>query len=421
MAELKVVHAADLHLDSPLRGLERYEGAPVEQIRSATRRAFKNLIDLCLEESAALLLLAGDLYDGDWRDYSTGLFFASELGRLREAGVKVVWIRGNHDAESRLTNRLPRLEGVYELPARSPGTQRFEELGIAVHGQSYARPDVTDDLSRGYPAPVTGFVNFGLLHTALEGRPGHATYCPCRLDALVSHGYDYWALGHVHAREVLAREPYVVYPGNLQGRQARESGDKGAYVITLESGRITDLTFARLDVVRWDTLSVDVSGLGNVDDVMDRVSDELGRATREARRLLALRVRLTGASDAHSALLESASTTRAKLQAVAAHHGDAWVERLEVATHAPVDVAALIQRGDALGQLARSLGELRSDAGARAELLRCLDDLREKLPAELRSEIGGLAGDEAAELALIDELEQLIVPELVSREDAHEA
>src|SRR5690242_9452537 len=95
---MKFVHAADLHLDSPLRGLSRYEGAPVEAVRGATRRAFQNLIDLCLEEGAAFLLLAGDIYDGDWKDYGTGLFFLHQLARLRAADVEVVLIRGNHDA-----------------------------------------------------------------------------------------------------------------------------------------------------------------------------------------------------------------------------------------------------------------------------------------------------------------------------------
>src|SRR6266511_4052139 len=100
---MKFVHAADLHLDSPLRGLARYEGAPLQAIRGATRRAFENLIDLCLEEGAAFLLLAGDIFDGNWRDYSTGLFFAAQLSRLKATGIPVVLVRGNHDAESRIT------------------------------------------------------------------------------------------------------------------------------------------------------------------------------------------------------------------------------------------------------------------------------------------------------------------------------
>ncbi|HEY9422407.1 MAG TPA: DNA repair exonuclease, partial [Thermoanaerobaculia bacterium] len=95
---LKFLHAADIHLDSPLRGLERYEGAPVDEIRGATRRAFENLVDLAISEEAAFLLLAGDLYDGDWKDYNTGLFFTAQMARLREAEIRAFVIAGNHDA-----------------------------------------------------------------------------------------------------------------------------------------------------------------------------------------------------------------------------------------------------------------------------------------------------------------------------------
>src|SRR5688572_17676287 len=99
---MKFVHAADLHIDSPLRGLERYEGAPVDVVRGATRRALENLVDLCVSEGAAFLLLAGDMFDGDWRDYGTGLYFVSQMVRLRQAQIPVYLVRGNHDAASQV-------------------------------------------------------------------------------------------------------------------------------------------------------------------------------------------------------------------------------------------------------------------------------------------------------------------------------
>src|SRR5882757_4623826 len=134
---MKFVHSADLHLDSPLSGLSKYEGAPVEQIRGATRRALENLVKLCLSEGAQLLVIAGDLYDGDWRDYSTGLFFNKQMSALRAAGVKVVWIRGNHDAASKLTAHLALPDNVHELSHRKPESFLLEELGVAVHGQGF--------------------------------------------------------------------------------------------------------------------------------------------------------------------------------------------------------------------------------------------------------------------------------------------
>jgi hypothetical protein len=155
---MRFVHAADLHIDSPLRGLERYEGAPVELIRGATRRAVEHLVDMCLRENAKLLVLSGDLYDGDWRDYSTGLFFCRQMARLREADVTVVWIRGNHDAASRLTQHLRPPENVHELSHSRPVTLelQIDEVPVAVHGQGFPKAKVVDDLSERYPPPVSG-------------------------------------------------------------------------------------------------------------------------------------------------------------------------------------------------------------------------------------------------------------------------
>jgi len=118
------IHAADIHLDSPLRGLERYEGAPIEAVRGAARAAFARMIDLAIEQRAAFILLAGDLYDGDWKDYNTGLFIAAQMARLDQAGIPVVLISGNHDAANRMTRQLRLPANVHRLPDARPGTDQ---------------------------------------------------------------------------------------------------------------------------------------------------------------------------------------------------------------------------------------------------------------------------------------------------------
>src|SRR6187549_2420708 len=135
---MKFVHAADLHVDSPLVGLERYEGAPVEQLRQATRRAMQNLVNLCIREDAGVLVVAGDLFDGEWRDYSTGLFFVGQMQRLRQAGIGVVIVKGNHDAQSQVTQKLSLPDNVREFGAERPESFAYPDLGLVFHGQSYA-------------------------------------------------------------------------------------------------------------------------------------------------------------------------------------------------------------------------------------------------------------------------------------------
>jgi DNA repair exonuclease SbcCD nuclease subunit len=413
----KVMHAADLHLDSPLRGLERYAGAPAERIRGATRRAFQELVNVCLEEEVRVLLLAGDLFDGDWQDYSSGLFFVRELARLREGGVRVLWIRGNHDAASRIRKRLSFPDNVSELGVRRPETVEIEELNLAVHGQGYASADLRDDLAIRYPRPIPGALNIGLLHTALTGRPGHEPYAPCRVEALVDHGYDYWALGHVHQREVVARSPWIVFPGNLQGRHARETGPKGATLISVEDCRIVDVESRALDVVRWDVLEVDISRARGVSDALDLVRARLEPALKSAEgRLLSARLRLVGSTEAHAALSRDrqhfVEEVRALLVDVAGD--DAWLERVELATLPLVDLAALRSRDDPVGQLAAAFSRLRDDPDGLALLSSELDELRAKLPHELTEGPDPLELGASTVRALLDDVERLLLSRLGS-------
>ena len=233
---ISFLHAADIHLDSPLKGLERYENAPVERIRGATRRAFTRLIDLAIEKRVDFVLIAGDLYDGDWRDYNTGLYLVRQLGRLRDARIPVFVIAGNHDAANKMTRMLRLPDNVRFLAHDRPETVRLDDLGVAIHGQSFAKAAVTENLAAAYPAPVSGYINIGLLHTGMGGADGHERYAPCTLEELRLRGYDYWALGHIHARQVLCNDPPVVFAGNVQGRHIRETGPKGCLLATDPSG-----------------------------------------------------------------------------------------------------------------------------------------------------------------------------------------
>jgi DNA repair exonuclease SbcCD nuclease subunit len=415
---VKFVHAADLHIDSPLYGLCRYEGAPLEQIRGATRRALENLVKLCVDEAAELLVLAGDLYDDDWRDYATGLFFAAQMAVLREAGVSVVWIRGNHDAASKLTHHLRLPDNVRELSHKRPETFVLEQLGVAVHGQSFPTRDVEEDLSLRYPARLRDHFNIGLLHTALEGRDGHARYAPCQVSALVNHGYEYWALGHVHRREIVKNEPWIVFPGNLQGRHARETGDKGATLVDVQGDRVSSLEHRALDVVRWFALDVDVSSATDLDGVLDAVRERLQSVvvTGADGRLAAVRVRIVGSSSAHAELERSTARLEAEVRALALdlRSTEVWIEKVVLALRAP-KARALGLGDDALGQMLRGIRSLENDPAALTELAQEVADLRRKLPADLFEGPDALdLESEDAMRELLSEVAQSIIPSLES-------
>jgi DNA repair exonuclease SbcCD nuclease subunit len=414
---VKIIHAADLHVDSPLRGLQRYPNAPVDRIRGATREALVNLVHLCIDEEASALLLAGDVFDGDWKDYSTGLFFVGQMARLKEAGVRVFSVRGNHDHESKMGKKLSLPDNVTELSTRKPQTVIDEDLGLAVHGQGFAKRVVDEDLAASYPEPVSGLLNVGILHTSLDGRPGHHPYAPTSAEVLASKGYDYWALGHVHAREVVRKDPWIVFPGNTQGRHARETGEKGATVITIEGGRIESVEARVLDVVRWIHLEIDASELDHPTDVVEAARELLENAVEEAEpRLVAARVSIVGESAAHGALLADAERWEQELRGMATDVGESWIEKVRFKTRERVDLEELIARDDAVGALFARLAETSEDPDALAECARVLDDLKTKLPREAKLGDDGVDLDDPRYLAdALADATQLLLPRLFAR------
>ena len=353
MSAFTFLHAADLHLDSPLKGLDL--DAPVDRIRRATRDALVNLVDFACERRVAFVLLAGDLYDGDWKDWRTGQFLVQQLGRLARDGIEVVAISGNHDAESVLTLKLP-VPGL--LPADKPATRLLPHVPVAVHGQGFAVPAVTSNIALGYPAPVDGRFNIGLLHTAC-GSSAHANYAPCSLDDLLRHGYDYWALGHVHTRSELCRDPPVVFPGNLQGRHINEEGSRGATLVTVEGGRVASVVHHALDVLRWRRLPVAVPDTASRAEILPLAKAALDQAYGEADgRLLVVRVVLHGECAAHAELVASPGETlnqvRGEAAAIAAPD-HLWVESVVVDTSPALDVAALRAQSGPIGALVEAL------------------------------------------------------------------
>lgn len=382
----KFLHAADIHLDSALSGLDRYEGAPADQIRRASRRALENLVRLAIEERVAFVIIAGDLYDGDWPDYHTGLFFAAEMTKLREGNIPVYLIQGNHDAQNRMTRQLRLPEGVCFLSTSRPETQLLENYDVAIHGQGFATQAVMENLAISYPKRVPGTFNIGMLHTAVDGREGHDRYAPCSLEDMLRHDYDYWALGHIHKREVLGRDPWIIFAGNIQGRHIRESGPKGAMLVTVDRGKVVAAEPHWLDVVRWESCPVDATEAADGDELIDRLRAKVvEQLTNADSRLLALRVELFGACRAHARV--SADwvrwTNEVRQSAIEVGGGRVWVEKVRCCTTA-VENDLDARLDGPIAELNELLQELRTDDGQLQELgARELDDLKRKLPPEL--------------------------------------
>ena len=382
----KFIHAADIHLDSPLRGLERYEGAPVSEIRGATRRAFDNLIELAIEEGVAFVLLAGDLYDGDWKDYNTGLYFVERMGRLRAAGILVFVIAGNHDAASQITRHLRLPDNVRMFATRKPERVVLNDLDVAIHAQGFANRAVTEDLSKAYTQGDPQLFNIGMLHTCLDGKPGHEPYAPCSVDGLRSKGYQYWALGHVHQREVVNRDPWIVFPGNTQGRHIRETGAKGCTLVSVDHGEVCEVVHRDLDVLRWSLCEVDGGGSETIDDLYEQVRDTLQQGIDAAGgRPVAVRLVLRGACSWHLKMQAEKDRWTQEFRALASAVGsaDIWLEKVVLDTQSAAPVETVPAHDDALGGLLQGIHGMELDRTALQSLADEVSSLRQKLPPEI--------------------------------------
>lgn len=380
---MKFLHVADLHLDSPLRTQAARDSAMGESLRAASRKVLARLVDAAVAEGVDAVLFAGDTFDSDVADMASRAALATELSRLARAGIPAVLIYGNHDALVDLDRYGPVSEALRVLTPDAP-TLRVGEASI--HGMGFTATHMAESLLPRYPRPEPGRWNIGLMHTSLDGAAGHDPYAPCALADLVGHGYEYWALGHIHKRAVHEADgTLVVMPGIPQGRSIRETegGSATMVEIDLQGVRAREVP---LELLRFARVPVDFSG----------VADQAGR---DARLRKALDV-VAGGEVIIAARLEAAGSpaelgdprmlevqAREAAEAVAG----VFVDRLRVRP------AARGLDAEAAEDLATLMRTDAATPGFRDEVLAQLEELRGALPAEIRDVLDGDRLDELIE------------------------
>lgn len=417
---LKFIHAADIHLDSPLNNLKPYDGAPTEDFRQCTRRAFENLIELAIVEKVAFVLISGDLYDQDWKDFSTGLYFQKQMGRLRDAGIGVFIIKGNHDAASQITRSLILPDNVRVLSSDQPESIRLDEIRVAIHGQSFSTPAIKKDLSRKYPKPLDGYYNIGMLHTCLSGREGHEPYAPCDLSRLINTGYDYWALGHVHQHEIIHENPYVIYAGSLQGRHIREVNPKGCVLVSVDDTHKTEIEFMPLDVIRWVHVRVDARDIDTPYDLRDRVEQQLKEIAGEHNGMpVAARILIEGETSISDEILSDVDQWINIIRGITVSSGTGcvWIEKIKFNLWMPAgDCQSMVTDG-AIGEVFLILDEMKHNAETCQEISAELMELEKKLPPEMKHTSDGIKpGSPEWVFELLNQVQPGLIGRLLSRE-----
>jgi DNA repair exonuclease SbcCD nuclease subunit len=387
---IRFIHAADIHLDSPLKGLANRHNLPTDKILAATRDALVNLVTLAIDQKVDFVLLAGDIYDGDPEDLKANFHFNQQMGRLNQKNIKVVMITGNHDAKSKISKPLSPPKNLTILSAHQPEsceiTKEGEVIAI-IHGQGFLNQAEPRNLASTYPAPVAGKLNIGILHTSLDGREGHANYAPTTTNELINKGYSYWALGHVHTREEVHQKPYIIFPGNIQGRHIRETGAKGCYLVTFNDNREAHLEFKPLDVFRWEAITVNLDGIEEESDFEGRLAE-----TVESKKLPfneiphGIRIILKGNTSLHSWLICSQNRISENIQGIfdGISAGTLFLEQIKVETSN--EITAI--QNEALGEDALSI--LKQEIEKLKKNPKDLETLLKETPlAKLNKEIPG--------------------------------
>ena len=413
----RFVHSADVHLDSPFRSLALRDPNLAEMIGNATRRAFVKIVDLCLDEQVDALLLAGDLYDGDQTSMKTAKFFALQMHRLHEAGVRVFVVRGNHDAESKITKELTLPNSLKLFTGRADYVEIAPAAGgmpLAIHGMSFADPKMPTSLVPKFKPPVEGSVNIGIMHTSLTGADNHNTYAPCTVADLNATGFKYWALGHVHKRSVYDGLCKVVMPGNPQGRDINEAGAKTATLVTIGDDGSIELEERLTSIAEFARISVSAQDCDDWSAVAAAIRAGIEKAREGARsEHLVGRIIVSGVTPTAWELRHDARRLKVEADVVAELAGKTWIEKVEIDCKMP-DTAAAAESGDALAEIMVEIegGVLSSDAFI-YETEEIAKELWDVLPRECQVALGG--ADEAKFKAEIRQLAREGVDEVMAR------
>lgn len=384
MKPFSFVHTADLHLDSPFKGISDISKKISRELTEATFNAFNKIIDLCIEKQVDFLLIVGDIYDGADRSLRAQLRFRDGLERLSKAGINAYIVHGNHDPLDGWSANLEWPNNVHIFSGESVEQVSVEKDGeeiAQIYGMSFQKREITENLacrfpSRSQKAPFT----IGMLHCNVGTDTGHEPYAPCTLQDLRTQNYDYWALGHIHKRTIINdSNPLVIYPGNPQGLHPKEAGPRGCFIVRVDKKGKPTLEFIEVDSLRWFVKELSIESLYTEQELISKIQAMIEEIRKEAAgRASICRIILTGRGVLHSFIARKGVLDDLIKDLRENEEGEksfVWVESIEDNTSPEIDLKSLLERKDFIGDLVRLCAEYSSDENKIAELKASLDSL----------------------------------------------
>jgi DNA repair exonuclease SbcCD nuclease subunit len=378
MKPVSFIHCADLHIETPFKGITEIQPELQELLYQSTYQSFNNIVELAIEKQVDCVVIAGDIYDSEDKSLRAQLRFRDGVVRLAEFGIQTFVVNGNHDplrgwaAKIEWPAKMHRFsgEGVECVPLLRGG-----EIVANIYGISFAKRDVKENLALRFPKADKSVPAIGLLHANVGGNTAHDPYSPCTVEDLSLAGMDYWALGHVHSYSILSKsKPSVVYPGCSQGKSLREIGPRGCCFVVLEPKHAPTIEFIPTDMVRYRSESLDVSSCSSIDDALSLVTERCKEISSELdKRVSIIRLMLTGRTDLHKELQKGDSVTGI-LEDVRRHFIGSdpliWLDKLLLGTAGTYDLDSLRQGNDFIADIMSIFDEFHDVKGEYLEELR---------------------------------------------------
>lgn len=275
---VKFIHAADLHLDSPFLGLSDLDEKLFEKVKESTFTALNNLVNEAIKYKVDFVLIIGDLFDNNKQSLKAQVKLKEAFDKLNKYNINVYLSYGNHDFIQGNLYPIDYPKNVFVFPNEKVThfTYYKDEQALAnIYGFSYETRVVSDNKIEEYKK-VNADISYHIatLHGSADTSHGHATYAPFKISELKDKPFDYWALGHIHKREILSDSPPIVYPGNIQGRHRNESGDKGCYLVNLTKNE-TQFKFIPLGIIKFKSVVIELVKEDTLHQLKEKINHQL--------------------------------------------------------------------------------------------------------------------------------------------------
>ena len=416
----RFVHTADLHLGSRVMSPPGVDQETLTDLADATYGAWKDIVNLCIEEEVDFLLVAGDVYDSADQNIRAQLQFQQGLRRLGENGITAYIVRGNHDPDNAWSKSITMPDNAFIFSSKEPETIIHNDQDgrplAAIIGMSFATASISDNLAAQFPQREEEWpYAIGVLHCSVGGAQGHEPYAPCTIQDLRRCDYDYWALGHIHQPTVLDEDSHIIYSGNPQGRDMGETGERGCHLVTVGADGTTDVEVVRTSKYLWNEIEIDVSGSADFGVLEETIRRELILISEDRGAPIIGRLILTGATILHHELVAKggiAALEERLTEDPPVGQYPIYPERVICQTVPVIDREAALARDDILGEICRQSDAAISNEDERSRL-------REEISSLYQSYVRGYTNepDDEEFNAIIREAEALLLSQLSEGEE----